>query len=206
MNGPADGECRAKIDLVSIQQSKRFEDLDKKSQNIVSSLLDQRDVLSKDIQDQTAAVSQMLSPTEFLILDQHNQTRALFVDALQQANGPSSVREPYEYDLNYRVAESKSSELRITGMVEGSILETLRFPTIGDRYEEIAENHQRTFQWMLRDTEPCGLQPWSNFVSWLREGTGIYWVNGKAGSGKSTLMKYISEETITKTTLSTWAI
>jgi hypothetical protein len=28
MNGPADGECRAKIDLMSIQQSKRFENLD----------------------------------------------------------------------------------------------------------------------------------------------------------------------------------
>lgn len=33
---------------------------------------------------------------------------------------------------------------------------------------------------------------WNDFVAWLEEGDGLYWIAGKAGSGKSTLMKYIA--------------
>jgi hypothetical protein len=42
-------------------------------------------------------------------------------------------------------------------------------------------------------------------VEWLEEGSGIYWINGKAGSGKTTLMKYIVEHATTSQHLSTWA-
>jgi hypothetical protein len=191
------------MDLILTQQSKRFDELDKESQNIVSSLLDNQEVLSKDLLDQITAVSHMLSRTEF-VLDQHSQTRALFVDALEQWHTLASSGEPLQQVNDDRIAASKFHEQRVTRMVEVRILETLRFPAMGDRFEEIAENHQRTFQWMLRDTEACGVQSWSDFVRWLREGTGIYWVNGKAGSRKSTLMKYISESAITTTELCKW--
>ena len=32
---------------------------------------------------------------------------------------------------------------------------------------------------------------WDSFSKWLRSGTGVYWISGKAGSGKSTLMSHI---------------
>ena len=35
---------------------------------------------------------------------------------------------------------------------------------------------------------------WDSFSDWLRSGTGVYWINGKAGSGKSTLMNYICDD------------
>ena len=46
---------------------------------------------------------------------------------------------------------------------------------------------------------------WTNFVEWLRHGDSIYWVNGKAGSGKSTLMKYIYDDKRTSQLLSQWS-
>ncbi|KAL9035737.1 MAG: hypothetical protein Q9180_004696, partial [Flavoplaca navasiana] len=52
-------------------------------------------------------------------------------------------------------------------------------------------------------------QPWSNFKNWLEgDSNDPYWLSGKPGSGKSTLMKYISTEfrsyCQSHDTLSTW--
>ncbi|KAM0796206.1 hypothetical protein BDR22DRAFT_893539 [Usnea florida] len=52
-----------------------------------------------------------------------------------------------------------------------------------------------------KETKPL---PW-NFVEWLRHDNGIFWVNGKAGSGKSTLMKYTYNDTTTSQFLSQWS-
>lgn len=46
---------------------------------------------------------------------------------------------------------------------------------------------------------------WDNLYSWLRHDSGIYWVSGKAGSGKSTLMKYLYEHEEIKRLLGLWA-
>ena len=42
-------------------------------------------------------------------------------------------------------------------------------------------------------------------MEWLETGKGIYWINGKAGSGKSTLMNYICAEPRTQDALEIWA-
>ena len=47
-------------------------------------------------------------------------------------------------------------------------------------------------------------QPWSNFVDWLEHGDGVYWINGKAGSGKSTLMRFITNELLMTKALHKW--
>lgn len=49
------------------------------------------------------------------------------------------------------------------------------------------------------------LTPWDDLKKWLREGNGIYWLSGKAGSGKSTLMKYIDQDPRTMEFLEEWA-
>ncbi|MCJ1354596.1 MAG: hypothetical protein MMC33_004585 [Icmadophila ericetorum] len=45
----------------------------------------------------------------------------------------------------------------------------------------------------------------TNEPDWLQKGRGIYWINGKAGSGKSTLMKHVFENVKTSHLLSKWA-
>lgn len=51
-------------------------------------------------------------------------------------------------------------------------------PTTKSRHDSPSEKFQRRLQW-------------ASFPQWLRSGSHIYWMNGKAGSGKSTLMNYI---------------
>ncbi|KAI1210492.1 uncharacterized protein F4807DRAFT_68385 [Annulohypoxylon truncatum] len=44
-----------------------------------------------------------------------------------------------------------------------------------------------------------------SFIGWLQRDSGIFYISGKPGSGKSTLMKYITQHPRTKDYLSAWA-
>jgi hypothetical protein len=75
-------------------------------------------------------------------------------------------------------------------MADDSLLRDLCPPVLWARYDEVNEPHKDTFQWIFGGQ----FQPWADFPDFLASDEGIYWITGKAGSGKSTLMKYISEE------------
>ncbi|KAF4633741.1 hypothetical protein G7Y89_g4367 [Cudoniella acicularis] len=47
--------------------------------------------------------------------------------------------------------------------------------------------------------------PWNSFVEWLSSGSGTYWIQGKAASGKSTLMSFICDHVITRQSLEAWS-
>ena len=83
------------------------------------------------------------------------------------------------------------------------ILDQLSFPEMTDRDDRIVDAYEKTFMWIFRDRS----ESWASFVSWLRDsdGSGLYWITGKPGSGKSTLMKYICKDPRTFTYLTTWA-
>jgi hypothetical protein len=74
--------------------------------------------------------------------------------------------------------------------LQQSVLSRLHFSEMKDRENLIVEAHQETFQWIFTSPE-AGDTPWPSFTNWLMNGAGLYWITGKAGSGKSTLMKYI---------------
>jgi hypothetical protein len=63
----------------------------------------------------------------------------------------------------------------------------LEFPDMNERYDELVEAHKQTFRWIYE-------RPELKFVDWLKAGKGIYWIAGKAGCGKSTLMKFLFED------------
>lgn len=105
---------------------------------------------------------------------------------------------------NARLQSSTLAALYQAQEFEIKFLQSLHFPLIDDRYESIPEAHCQTFSWIFIESEQKdGFS--SNFVKWLREGRGIYWVNGKAGSGKSTLMRYIFNDERTRIHLNHWA-
>ncbi|XMA20696.1 hypothetical protein WAI453_013487 [Rhynchosporium graminicola] len=85
-----------------------------------------------------------------------------------------------------------------------SILTSLSFDTMESRYLDIKDAHERTFDW-IHEGEFADQTPWSNFEEWLTKGSGIYWINGKAGSGKSTLMHYIFKHSKTRKMLAKWS-
>ena len=83
---------------------------------------------------------------------------------------------------------------------------TLFFPDIEAREDEIVEAFEGTCQWIFDPPNSAGSnkKQWHNFRQWLETGQNVYWINGKPGAGKSTLMKYIVDEPRTARYLSEW--
>ncbi|KAJ4146220.1 hypothetical protein NW754_001684 [Fusarium falciforme] len=107
------------------------------------------------------------------------------------------------------------------------LLQSLKFERMEERKNQITENYPQTYRWILEgpdeesslsewttddeDDSKGGFSPrsspngdWDSFVDWLESKCHIYWVSGKPGSGKSTLMKFISSNPKTKRLLGNW--
>ncbi|KAL8784235.1 MAG: hypothetical protein Q9195_009134 [Heterodermia aff. obscurata] len=86
------------------------------------------------------------------------------------------------------------------------LLESLFFPEIVSRQEQISDAFEGTYQWIfdLPDSKRVRDARWSNFHDWLENSNSIYWISGKPGSGKSTLMKFIVHEDQTSRLLEIW--
>lgn len=84
-----------------------------------------------------------------------------------------------------------------------AILESLTFESRPIRHTQIAAAHEKTFKWALTTNQNPTLGP--SIGAWLQHGDGIFWVSGKPGSGKSTLMKYIADSSITSRLVTEWA-
>lgn len=73
---------------------------------------------------------------------------------------------------------------------EEKILKSLKFDEWKRRFSDVHKAHTQTFDWILEDSKDRAIPP-TGFKNWLQNQNGIYWISGKAGSGKSTLMKFI---------------
>lgn len=104
-------------------------------------------------------------------------------------------------------------------------LGSLYFPGIKARHNGIKDAHSNTFEWILMDN-PIELEahldqpsrtvdnigmsemprkdPYT-FSTWLESGSGIFWIHGKPGCGKSTLMKFVCANTTTLQKLRNWS-
>jgi len=94
-------------------------------------------------------------------------------------------------------------------LLQEFVLKRLTFNNLKEREEEVSRAHQTTFDWVFATPDGAfSASAESNgLVPWLRDDTEnqIYWINGKAGSGKSTLMRYIVEHPQTAKLLQQWA-
>lgn len=84
-----------------------------------------------------------------------------------------------------------------------SLMESLSFSEMLERQESIHDNFEGTFQWIYHPPRDVD-RPWDSFSTWLTEGRGVYWITGKAGSGKSTLMRMLHQSQRTDELLRIW--
>ena len=129
-------------------------------------------------------------------------------DTSKHLTEPGVVRTSTTYREHQRIHdgsydEPPDFESKLATDVTGRILNALHFRRISDRRAAVALAHQKTFDWIYRDPISHNIQ-WDNLVEWLKRGRGCYWVSGKAGSGKSTLMKYLQEDQRTIQALHEW--
>jgi len=161
----------------------------------VGSLISVRDSILETIKESEAGIKAALENLHITTPRDPLSTRS---------NGKDGSNEP---------AFNQTTE--ITSLVNGLIdqkakyesdhafLSSLLFDDMRLRQESVKATHSDTFQWIFQDnTEE---NPATHFPTWLKEGNGVFWVSGKAGSGKSTLMKLLSQSPQTHDMLKTWA-
>ncbi|KAI4195786.1 MAG: hypothetical protein LQ350_006980 [Teloschistes chrysophthalmus] len=138
--------------------------------------------LDRSVQDLAAKLESGLKTTDQLLADHGHQVMGHF------------DRRMDEQERRRHVAERRDT-----------LMKSLFFPSIEARHEQVAEAFHGTCRWLLEPPEGEKEQKWPDFRDWLKNGTGAYWISGKPGSGKSTLMKYIVHEPQTKQYLRDWA-
>ena len=119
---------------------------------------------------------------------EENLTRESLVDEDENRDGAteshadSESRLPVQVKIEPSQGEEREVEIQDSGSMP-------RSPT-GDQ-----EAEQRRIRAQTRDL----------FLAWLRSGNQIYHISGKAGSGKSTLMKFLSQHSRVRKELESWA-
>ncbi|KAF5662941.1 hypothetical protein FDENT_13232 [Fusarium denticulatum] len=121
----------------------------------------------------------------------------------------ANIKDLAELDLvievtsNTRPSVSEAAVATKSAIILSRVIGSLWFRWYDDRRVNIKSPHFKTLQWALDPPSDC-LQ-WDDLNTWLQSASGLYWLSGKAGSGKSTLMKYLHQHGKTRALLQTWA-
>lgn len=102
---------------------------------------------------------------------------------------------------NFKISKEHRDSL------ERKFVSKLHYGGMEQREQTVAEAHENTFRWIFESPgsrrqasdelseDHGGLKyTWDDFRAWLESDEPLYWITGKAGSGKSTLMKFVSME------------
>ncbi|KAF4982768.1 hypothetical protein FZEAL_1669 [Fusarium zealandicum] len=97
-----------------------------------------------------------------------------------------------------KTSAKAAPKLASTGLINDFILESLSYKSMHDRENEVAQAHAQTLEWIFDDsaiTQPLQNAFRDSFSTWLKTTRlgPIYWITGKPGSGKSTLMRFLSQ-------------
>ncbi|KPM45976.1 hypothetical protein AK830_g724 [Neonectria ditissima] len=97
------------------------------------------------------------------------------------------------------------SDLTLQAINHRRILNGIRFKEISVRYDQVSRAEKNTFGWLLEGASvPSHFNLKISFRDWLATGTGVFHFSGKPGSGKSTLMKFLSRHSEAARQLKLW--
>lgn len=81
------------------------------------------------------------------------------------------------------------------------LLGSLDHPMMRERKSRVHETYKKTFEWIFEDQIS---HEWDSFSAWLKSSERVYWISGKPGSGKSTLMNFLIDNNRTLDALKEW--
>lgn len=180
------------------------------------------------IQDAATSMRQLISDEAQNIRDhQTSEARQLSILATREA---ADGRQFLTITLESQEAERLHQEKQIR--LRQALLQRLAFPAMSTRSEAIYDTYGTTFRWIFKkallgdlsdDAPDDSSGDWSedeyggvahriaraecDFGEWLSTDAKdrIYWISGKAGSGKSSLMNLIATDVRSRALLETWA-
>jgi ABC-type glutathione transport system ATPase component len=108
-----------------------------------------------------------------------DSARAQFGDSIQHVE--------YHGTVHHYSDRAQATETTLRGSATRSeILQSLKFDEMSDRFSTINPAHMRTCHWLVEREE---YKAWQDMAKSL-EHSGLLWIKGKPGAGKSTLMKW----------------
>ncbi|PLB37993.1 uncharacterized protein BDW47DRAFT_125696 [Aspergillus candidus] len=196
------------------RQEERFDRLDQSHADVVDVVAINRQRLESTLRTDVSGLAQDIAQGEAQAQTRHDEVIAAILhlqDGSAKVLTGGLVERPshlpaHETIMTLQKPVLNHVDFRVQdfGVVQSKVLDCLHFRQIDHRYDTVLDAHRDTYQWIYQSPEIDG-KPWSNFVQWLEQGHGCYWVNGKAGSGKSTLMKFIHSHPRTARSLAVWA-
>ncbi|KAL8322395.1 hypothetical protein RB597_008228 [Gaeumannomyces tritici] len=116
----------------------------------------------------------------------------------------------------FQDATRLGEDSRVAAAKKEQLLRSLKFASMNERRNQVADSHPQTFDWVLKDgsdacerysfSDPGPRGSWNSFSDWIRSTETLYWISGKPGSGKTTLIKYLLHHPSTKGFLDLWNI
>ena len=151
-----------------------------------------------------ARIEQNLEQILFYVNSNNLCRRQLIETAHQVTQTPDTPNDMLLADFSNSL--SKVAQHEQEESAKHRMLQSLIFPDMRDRYEGVSKAHQRTFDWVFREPDDDTLRrKWDNFTAWAVSDKKLYWITGKPGAGKSTLVKYISDDWRLLDCLAVWS-
>jgi len=145
---------------------------------------------SSSIQNEIRLLAEQLESTN---LDSVQQTVAEFLtsnrDLLEKLSDQLDSIFPQHNDLRALADERQATD------AQQKVLDSLQFSQIQERRDRVHRAHKETYQWILQPMLNQR-QRWDSLTAWLASSEDlrrIYWIYGKPGCGKSTLMRFLHE-------------
>lgn len=120
---------------------------------------------------------------------------------LKPESRPDSPQRDLKRDLRSKLS-AKIDELEATK--RNKVLLGLRYRYMSDREDEVTNAYRQTFEWMFSTEQTDSWDAFPEFLS-DKQTKRPYWISGKAGSGKSTLMKFLARDKRTSSCLKAWS-
>ncbi|KAF3046204.1 hypothetical protein E8E11_008845 [Didymella keratinophila] len=193
-----------------------IEDLrDYRQQIILHLIISQRNlIISTDVERKQA--NDESTKVQLAAIKTNNELCRKILDKVNRTDGQADVLAAIQYAYSQGgdgiMAATSVSQVQdvlrehdaATASVGQLVLHELTFAEMHRRLERVALAYQKTFEWLfLPPVEPA---QWTDYVHWLRHSNdSLYWITGKAGAGKSTLMRFIFENTQTQALLEEWS-
>ncbi|KAI6754741.1 hypothetical protein HG530_012493 [Fusarium avenaceum] len=189
-----------KGDAVQRQQTQGFQKLDSDVQNLITQ------IASGNIKIEGLFVQESNATRDMINTSLASELKALDVRTVSEAQRQRFLKSLKSEDIRQRYNNVMSSSAACFERVFASYERVCSQDPKHKAWSDINEaSHFRDCGQLLEEEVDEIDRSWDTFCSWLRSNDSVFWVQGKPGSGKSTLMKFIINNNNTKSLLESWS-
>lgn len=189
---------KANVDLQALKDSSGIKALDDNTQRLIHAISIGSEAMQQELDSSTEVLNQKLEEARWHSNMLHQETKCLAIQHhREQMNAIQNMRDSNQSDCTDKSKHSST--------VISKLLNALWFSRMADRSDDINPAHYQTFEWIYSDGQKSNNLSTCTFMGWTSSNNGVFWVSGRAGSGKSTLMKFLSVDDRTMEAFKIWA-